>query len=50
MDNIWELINLRAKVDEDLILETRQLAGQKFDMVENENYAEAGTLESISGI
>ncbi|HSO85558.1 MAG TPA: CotH kinase family protein, partial [Draconibacterium sp.] len=37
--------NLRAKVDEDLILETRQLAGQKIDMVENENYAEAGTLD-----
>ena len=36
--------NIRAKVDEDLILETRQLTGQKIDMIENENYAEAGTL------
>lgn len=37
--------NIRAKVDEDLILETRQLTGQKIDMIENENYAEAGTLD-----
>lgn len=37
--------NIRAKVDEDLILETHNLAGQKIDMIENENYAEAGTLD-----
>lgn len=37
--------NLRAKVDEDLIVETHQLYNQKIDMVENENYAEAGTLD-----
>ena len=37
--------NLRAKVDEDLILETHQLVGQKIDMIENENYVEAGTLD-----
>src|SRR5690606_30202352 len=37
--------NLRAKVDEDLIVETHQLYDQKIDMVENENYAEAGTLD-----
>ncbi len=37
--------NLRAKVDEDLIVETHQLKDQKIDMVENENYAEAGTLD-----
>ena len=37
--------NIRAKVDEDLILETHQLVGQKIDMIENENYTEAGTLD-----
>lgn len=36
--------NIRAKVDEDLIVGTHQLNGQKIDMIENENYAEAGTL------
>ena len=40
--------NLRAKVDEDLIVETHQLYDQKIDMVENENYAEAGTLDQYS--
>jgi hypothetical protein len=37
--------NIRAKVDEDLILGTNQLVGQKIDMIENERYAEAGTLD-----
>jgi hypothetical protein len=37
--------NLRAKVDEDLILETHQLVGQKIDMIENESYVEAGTID-----
>ncbi|HPE77015.1 MAG TPA: lamin tail domain-containing protein [Draconibacterium sp.] len=37
--------NLRAKVDEDLIVEIHHLNDQKIDMVENENYAEAGTLD-----
>ena len=40
--------NLRAKVDEDLIIETHGLQGQKIDMIENEDYVEAGTLEQYS--
>jgi hypothetical protein len=37
--------NIRAKLDEDLIVGTHQLNGAKIDMIENENYAEAGTLD-----
>ncbi len=37
--------NIRAKVDEDLILQTHQLVGHKIDMIENEDYVEAGTLD-----
>jgi len=40
--------NLRAKVDEDLIVETHNLQGQKIDMIENEDYVEAGTLDQYS--
>ncbi len=37
--------NIRAKLDEDLIVGNHPLNGEKIDMIENENYAEAGTLD-----
>ena len=40
--------NIRAKVDEDLIIQTHQLEGQKIDMIENENYVEAGSLDQYA--
>ncbi|MFC0875058.1 CotH kinase family protein [Saccharicrinis sp. FJH2] len=37
--------NIRSKVDEDFILENHDIGPAGVDMVENEDYAEAGTLD-----
>ncbi len=41
--------NIRAKVDDDLIIQSHNLLENEFDMVENENYAEAGSLDQYVG-
>ena len=37
--------NIRAKVDDDLIVQTHQLMDQEIDMIENEWYVEAGSVD-----
>ena len=41
--------NIRAKVDDDLIIQSHNLLENEFDMVENENFAEAGSLDQYIG-
>ncbi len=40
--------NIREKVDEDFIAKNHNLANGTFDMVENEDYAEAGSLDEYN--
>lgn len=40
--------NIRSKVDEDFILQNHNLVGQQIDMIENENYVEAGSLNQYA--
>lgn len=40
--------NIRSKVNEDFIVQNHRLGDRKIDMVENENYAEAGTLDQYA--
>ncbi len=40
--------NIRSKVDEDFVVQNHELGDQKIDMVENENYAEAGSVAQYS--
>lgn len=40
--------NIREKIDEDFIIGNHKVEGGSIDMVENENYAEAGNLDSYN--
>ncbi len=42
--------NIREKIDEDYIIGNHGLAENSFDMVENEEYAEAGDLDAYNGL
>ena len=40
--------NIRSKVNEDFIVQNHQLGDRKIDMVENENFVEAGSLDQYT--
>ena len=40
--------NIRSKIDEDFIVQNHHLVDQKVDMIENENYVEAGSLDEYA--
>lgn len=40
--------NLRSKIDESFIVEKHHLGDQKIDMIENEDYVEAGSLDQYA--
>ena len=40
--------NIRSKVNEDFIVQNHQLGDQKVDMIENEDYVEAGSLDQYA--